>query len=136
MAGIGKARLARFACAAALAAAIAPSTAAAWNTDYPLVSCYSSGAPGSECRMGYTHALTYNSGTSVNFVPGLCIYAITAAGNIRGGGRVPCTASGTFINECFSSGPLPASEGRTYAYNGGKYLKGHADDSPNHTGCF
>jgi hypothetical protein len=75
--------------AVVVATGVAAQNAVAWNVDYPAVSCWSSGGPGSECRMGYVHNLTYNSGTSVNFNPGLCIYAITQAGNIRGGGAVP-----------------------------------------------
>jgi hypothetical protein len=115
---------------------IVPAVALGWNTDYPPGGCYSTANGLNECRLGYTHALTYNSGTSIYFSAGVCVYAITAAGYIRGGGRIPCTATGTFIHECFSSGPTPNSEARTYAYVTDKWLSGHTDDSPNHTGCF
>lgn len=110
-------------------------SAMAWNTDYPLGTCFSTANGLNQCKLGYTYNLTFNRGSSPYFSDGVCVYSITSAGNIRGGGAVPCTSSTYTIYECFSYA-TPASEARTYAYVTDKVLTGHADDSPNHTGCF
>jgi hypothetical protein len=90
---------------------------------------------GSFCEAA-VHHITYNSGTTSSaYGPGLCVYAITDAGNIRGNGRTICTTTARFVNECFYPSS-PPSHGRTYPLFGGKWLLGHIDDSPNHTGCL
>ncbi|HMS72511.1 MAG TPA: hypothetical protein PKB03_05705 [Baekduia sp.] len=115
-------------------------SAQAWQTDWPAYPnlCYSSG--GSTCNMsGYTN-LTYVSGSTYYGTQyGVAVFAITAAGNIRGGGTVAASSTSSFVNLCYQSS-TPASQGRSYSYggypSGGKYITGHADDSPNHTGCI
>ncbi len=113
--------------------ALAPPTASAWSISF----CGWYVAGHSYCGEGSYKYLTYVSGqTDVSHPPGLCVYAVTAAANIRGGGVIPCTSGGRFVNVCYRN-ESPASEGRvaTGSY-GAKNLYGHEDNSPNHTGCY
>jgi hypothetical protein len=111
-------------------------SASAWSTDYPLGGCFSTANGQNVCQLGYYTDVTYNSGTAPGLQAGVCVYAITQAGYIKGGGQIPCTSTSYFINECFISGGVPASNAVTYARLTDKVLVGHADNSPNHTGCI
>jgi hypothetical protein len=115
------------------AAAAVPSTSHAWSVDF----CgYYVGANGS-CGEGSYRYLTYVSGsTDITWPPGLCVYAITAANNVRGSNTYSCTSGNRFTNICYRN-ESPASMGRVWTHTyGGKNLYGHEDNSPNHTGCL
>ncbi len=52
----------------------APSAAPAWIVNYPALSCWSTANGLNDCRLGYTHALTFDKGSSVYLQNGVCVY--------------------------------------------------------------
>src|ERR1700754_3221075 len=119
-----------FAAALAVLASLAiAGSALAFSADYPVGTCFSTADGLNQCHYGTPIPITYNSGSAPGLQAGVCVYAITGAGSIKGGGRVPCTSSSSFINECFISGTSPSSDPYTYAYVTNKVLVGHTDDS-------
>ena len=63
--------------------------AEAWSKDYCAVYVPTDGH---YCHHGNYNSLTYNSGRRQAGV-GVCVYAITEAGSVRGGGRTICSGS-------------------------------------------
>lgn len=62
----------------------------------------------------------------------ICVRAVTAAGNVRGGGATPCDASG-YARLCLASA-TPSSRAEVMLWWWpGVVDHGHTDDSPNHS---
>lgn len=62
----------------------------------------------------------------------ICVRAVTAAGNVRGGGATPCGASG-YARLCLASATPSSRAEVTLSWWPGVVDHGHTDDSPNHS---
>lgn len=105
--------------------------ASAFSQDY----CYTYVDTSHYCGHGNYNSIIYNRSTGVNYAGNNCVYMITAAGNIRGNGAVPCDTDYNFdARECVSSA-TPMSEGRTFVRWYTDYLAAVVNNITYDSGC-
>ncbi len=111
--------------------ALAATNASAFSQNY----CYTTINTSQFCGHGNYNSIIYNRSTGVSHAGNNCVYMITAAGNLRGGGAIPCDGDYNYdARECVS-GATPMSEGRTFVLTYSDYLAGVVNNTTYDSGC-
>jgi hypothetical protein len=119
-----------FAAAFAVLALSAPH-ASAFSVSY----CYTTLSPGYYCGHGNYNSIIYNRSTGINYAGNNCVFMITAAGNLRGSGAVPCDSDYNYDARMCVSRATPMSEGRTFVQYYSDYLAAVVNNTTYDSGC-